>query len=182
MLSPAPDINLRVLLDRDAPDLFRLIEKNRTSLRTWLPWLDSQISVENSLDFIRATRTQNERKEALTLAIYHRGLLCGIISVHRIDWPNRSSMIGYWLSEDQRGHGIMTESCRAVVNHGFDVLGLHRIEIRCATGNRKSQAIPERLGFHKDAVLRDAEWLYDHFVDLIVYSMLAPEWRKLHPP
>ena len=36
---------------------------------------------------------------------------------------------------------------------------------------------PERLGFTYEGTLRDKEWLYDHFVDSAVYSMLDDEWR-----
>ena len=50
--------------------------------------------------------------------------------------------------------------------------------IHCAVGNRRSRAIPERLGFTQEGIARDAEWLYDHYVDLVTYSLLAPEWSK----
>ncbi len=70
----------------------------------------------------------------------------------------------------------MTRACRALVDYAFAKLQLNRVEIRCATGNLRSQAIPERLGFTREGTLREGEWLYDHFVDLIVYSMLAREW------
>jgi ribosomal-protein-serine acetyltransferase len=89
-------------------------------------------------------------------------------------------MIGYWLDAACRGKGVMTEACRAFIDHGFMHIGLHRIDIRCAPANRKSCAIPERLGFVQEGTLRDAEWLYDHYVDLVVYSMLAPDWKKAH--
>jgi len=64
-----------------------------------------------------------------------------------------------------------------MVNLGFREFGLNRIEIRCATGNHRSCAIPKRLGFTREGVLRDAEWLYDHFLDLAVYGMLEREWK-----
>jgi ribosomal-protein-serine acetyltransferase len=51
------------------------------------------------------------------------------------------------------------------------------VEIRAAVENKKSRAIPERLGFLFEGVERDGEWLYDHFVDLAVYGMLAADWR-----
>ncbi len=73
----------------------------------------------------------------------------------------------------------MTAACRAMVNHAFDELNLHRVEIKCATGNRKSCAIPERLGFTKEGVIKDGEWLYDRFVDLVLYRMLDQEWESL---
>ncbi|MBI3110076.1 MAG: GNAT family N-acetyltransferase, partial [Ignavibacteriales bacterium] len=33
-----------------------------------------------------------------------------------------------------------------------------------------------RLGFRPEGKIREAEWLYDHFVDHLVYGMLAPDW------
>jgi len=69
----------------------------------------------------------------------------------------------------------MTDCCRALIKHGFDEYGLNRIVITVATTNVKSQAIPDRLGFSKEGVLLDAEWLYDHYVDHTVNALLAKQ-------
>ena len=71
----------------------------------------------------------------------------------------------------------MTAACRALITRAFDTAGLNRIEILCASGNRRSRAIPVRLGLREEGLLREAAWLYDHFVDLVVYATLAKEWR-----
>jgi len=72
----------------------------------------------------------------------------------------------------------MTRATRALVDHGFGDLELHRIVVRCGTGNRASRAIPERLGFTLEGTLREAEWVNDHFNDLVVYAMLCHEWGR----
>jgi len=116
-------------------------------------------------------------RENLTMTIRHRGTLCGAIGLHDIDYPNKSTSIGYWLDAGHEGKGIITAACRAIVTEGFLSFGLHRIEIRCATWNHRSSAIPRRLEFVEEGILRDAEWLHDHWVDLRVFSMLAQDWK-----
>jgi ribosomal-protein-serine acetyltransferase len=94
-----------------------------------------------------------------------------------MDWPNRSTAIGYWLAEPLQGRGIMTAACRAMVANAFGDLGLNRVEIRCATTNARSRVIPMRLGFGLEGVCRQVEWLYDHFVDHEIWAMLAEHWK-----
>jgi ribosomal-protein-serine acetyltransferase len=88
--------------------------------------------------------------------------------------------LGYWLGEEYQGKGLVTAACRALVEHAFGELGLNRVVISCATENEKSCAIPERLGFRREGIERQAEWLYDHFVDHVTYSALASEWLTRH--
>ena len=66
----------------------------------------------------------------------------------------------------------MTKACQAVVNYCFNELELNRIEIRTATENVKSAAIPHRLGFEQEGHLQQAEWLYDKFVDHFVFGLI----------
>jgi ribosomal-protein-serine acetyltransferase len=66
----------------------------------------------------------------------------------------------------------MTNSCKALIEYGFTALNLNRLVISCATENYASRAIPKRLGFDYEGTARDAEWLYDRFVDHEIYSLL----------
>jgi ribosomal-protein-serine acetyltransferase len=69
----------------------------------------------------------------------------------------------------------MTSCCRFVVRYGFDTLDLNRIQIAAATENRRSRAIPERLGFKLEGIMRQNENLYGTFVDHAVYSLLRSD-------
>jgi ribosomal-protein-serine acetyltransferase len=41
----------------------------------------------------------------------------------------------------------------------------------------KSRAIPEKLGFVQEGITRQEEWLYDHYVDHVIYGLLAKDWH-----
>ncbi|HZR40060.1 MAG TPA: GNAT family protein [Ktedonobacteraceae bacterium] len=172
------DTELRLLSEDDAQPLFELIEQNLLHLRTWLPWLDFTSSVEDERAFILRTRAQAAENKSFSFSIWYKGQAAGTIGYHEIDWMNRKVEIGYWLGAQFQGKGLMTRACKALVAYAFEELQLNKVEIRCATGNTRSCAIPQRLGFTREGVIRQAEWLYDHFVDLILYGLLASEWQR----
>lgn len=168
-------LQLRLMEGHQAPLLFALIEKNRTYLRSWLPWLDDNTAIADSRNFIDCARERYANREGLDMGIWHREILVGVIGFQQFSWGSQSGELGYWLDADAQGAGIMTRCCRALIDHAFTKLELNRVEIRCAVDNAPSRAIPERLGFRQEGHLRQVEWLYDHFVDHVVYGLLVGE-------
>lgn len=169
------ELSLGLFEKRHAEELAKLIDSSRSYLREWLPWVDYSKTIADSEQFIQRSLEQFARQDGFQLAIRYKGDIAGIIGLHTINWSNRSTSIGYWLGEGFQGKGIMTKACAAVITYCFEELGLHRIEIRAAEGNKKSRAIPERLGFQKEGCIRESEWLYDHFVDHYVYGLLKKD-------
>lgn len=167
---------LRLVTLADARDLHRLVDEQRAHLRAWLPWVDATRSAADTEVFLKAAVKQVADQQGFQAAIVCDGAIAGLIGFHAVSWANRSTSIGYWLAGTHEGRGLMTRACRALVEHAFVEWDLNRIEIRCATGNTRSRAIPERLGFRLEGRLREAEWLYDHFVDHAVYGLLRADW------
>jgi len=172
------DLKLRMLREDDAVELFRVIDANRQHLRQWLPWLDANTQVEHTRHFITAMLDQHARNEGFVCAILLSGRIVGVVGYHPIKRSNKSVELGYWLSREAIGKGTMTRCCRVLIDHAFTQLGLNRITIPAAVGNARSRAIPERLRFRKEGVIRDAEWLYDHYVDHVLYAALKREWSS----
>jgi ribosomal-protein-serine acetyltransferase len=175
------EVTLALLEEQHAGALFQLIEENRSYLREWLPWLDQNTRPEHTAAFIRASLRQFAEREGMACGIVHRGTLAGVAGLHRIDWPNRRSSIGYWVARPHAGRGLATRACAGLLDYAFSELGLNHMEIACAPGNARSRAVPERLGFVREGELRQREWLYDHFVDHVVYGMTAAEWQQRKP-
>ncbi|MBA2176059.1 GNAT family N-acetyltransferase [Halobacillus locisalis] len=166
------DTELRLLEPRHAEALFELTDSSRTSLRKWLPWIDYTKTVENSRGFIEGTLKQFSNNDGFQAGIWYKGELAGVVGLHKIDWSNKSTSIGYWLGDDFVGKGLMTKACQAVIGYCIHDLQLKRIEIRVATGNEKSLAIPPRLGFKKEGCLEKSELLYGEYVDHYVFGLI----------
>lgn len=173
------DINdqasMKLLDMSDALPLFNLIKRSH-NLRRWLPWVDATKEITDTQQFIRFAMKQYADNNGFQASIWYQGQIAGMIGFHQIDWNNRATSIGYWLGEEFEGLGLMTESCHALINYAFSDLHLNRVEIRAAVKNKRSQAIPNRLGFTREGCIRQSEWLHDHYSDSYVYGMTAEEW------
>ena len=177
----APGIEMRQFELRDAETIFAVVERNREHLREWLPWVDGTHSPEDVRPFILRAQAQLEAGQGPNAGVWVDGVLAGNVGCHAIHWANRNCSLGYWIDAAQQGKGFITRCCAAMLDYLFDELHLHRVEIQCGTGNTRSCAIPERLGFTREGLLRESEWVNDRWVDLVVWGMLEKQWRAAAP-
>lgn len=173
-------VRLEMIDDRHADETFSMIRSNKEHLGEWLPWVNKMQTTADFRVYIRQCKQQHQAGTDCGYMIYWNDHLAGRIGLHYIHRHNRSGAIGYWLGKEFEGKGIVTRSCASMLHLGFTRLGLNRIEIKCGVGNLKSAAIPERLGFSKEGVLRQAEWVNGGFLDLSLYSLLKEEWQAQH--
>jgi ribosomal-protein-serine acetyltransferase len=172
------NLSLKLVELKDAERIFQLTDSSRQYLRQWLPWLDFTKDVHDTVEFIKSGLKGYGENISMNSAIIYNNEIVGLASFNRIDWFNKIAYIGYWLGEDYQGNGIMTKVAHALTDYAITELHLNRVDIRAAVENSKSRAIPERLGFTYEGCIRQGEWLYDHYVDHAVYSMLATEWQN----
>lgn len=176
-LSPRlSELGVRPVEAADAPELYALIEANREYLARWLPWAAGQ-DLAATEQFIAESEAQLARNDGFQAVIAPQGEIVGVAGFHSIDWTNRNTSIGYWLAEDAQGKGTMTTVVSALVDHAFTEWSLHRVEIHCAPENHRSRAIPERLGFREEAVLRETELVGGRYLDSVVYGLLEGELK-----
>ena len=171
-------LDLRLVGEADAEELFSVVDSNREYLREWLPWLDATNRIEDETAFISNCLEEYEKREGVFYTIRLNGNIIGTISLNWIDWGNKGAGVGYWLSENQTGNGYVTKSCIRLMEHCFDDLNLHRFVLEAAIDNIPSCEIAERIGMRLEGVTKYREWLYDHYVDAKLYAITKPEWDK----
>jgi len=99
--------------------------------------------------------------------------LLGSISLMRFTWEHARGEVGYLLGSEARGRGHATRAVQLVCAWGFAALGLERIELLAATGNRPSHRVAERAGFTREAVLRSYHKLHDAAFDMVAFGLLV---------
>ena len=172
------DVKLSLFELRHAEELNALITQNYEHIKEWSAWLtDRERSIEQTQNFVRRNLKQFAENNGFEICIWYKGEIAGQIGYNYLDWNDRRTEIGYWLGASFQGKGLVTKSCRVLIDYAFNELKLNRVEMRCGVGNKKSRKIPEKLGFREEGIVRQAEWLHDHFIDLVIYGMLASEWQ-----
>jgi ribosomal-protein-serine acetyltransferase len=172
-------IYLKLLMSKDAKILMPVLQENQEHLKEWLIWavnLPSQEVYEKEI--IPAWLQKFADNNGFEAGIFYNDELVGMIGLHYIDWRNKATEIGYWLSKQYEGNGIITKAVRTVTNYCFKELELNRVLIRAVTENTKSRAIPKRLGFQEEGITRDAQLLHNRYYDVVNYSLLYKDLKE----
>jgi ribosomal-protein-serine acetyltransferase len=161
----------------DHAGLDEAIRETLDELVLWLPWAHKRHSKVDTRRYLKNARLARARRQAFEYAVLerHGERFVGITSIHRIDWARHTAELGYWIRRSCWSRGYASEAAAAVVEDAFRRLGLNRIEARVALGNKASQRVPEKLGFRREGVAREVEFVNGEFMDHIQYSLLSHE-------
>jgi [ribosomal protein S5]-alanine N-acetyltransferase len=85
--------------------------------------------------------------------------------------------LGYVLSREHWGKGLMPEAMRAVIRFGFGRMGLNRVQARCIAENAASARVMEKAGMTYEGTLRESEFVKGAYRDMKLYSILRREYR-----
>jgi ribosomal-protein-serine acetyltransferase len=173
------DVILRAFRYSDAEEVFAVVERNYNHLKPFMHWATPDYSLESARDFIEKSIESTAARKGLGFGIFEKGCFIGSVGFVKFDWNARKTEIGYWIDQAEEGKGIISAACRVLIEYVFVELHLNRVEIRCAASNLRSAAIPERLGFRIEGVLRQAEFRDGQLHDFKIYGLLADEWDPL---
>ena len=116
--------------------------------------------------------------QALTLGVEVKetGELIGDVILFWHSRAHAGGELGYVFAPGAGGQGYATEAARAVLQLGFDGLGLHRIIARLDERNGPSARLAERLGMRLEARLVHNEVFKGEWSTELDFAMLAEEW------
>jgi RimJ/RimL family protein N-acetyltransferase len=162
---------LRAVTERDAPALFEIFS-DPDVMRFWSrPPMES---VEEAISLVREIESGWKLRTLLQWGITMKGenAVIGTCTLYRWDRTHRRAELGYVLRRDRWGSGIATEAVRAVLDHGFGEMKLHRVGADTDPRNAASGRVLERLGFEREGRPRETYYHLGEWADSELWGLV----------
>ncbi len=171
-------VGLRARQDSDIPllhaDLYEdVATRSQSDSRPWrpIPLADSPARVTGAA----------EDAAIFSVVLLDTDELAGDALLWGIDTHNRAAHLGISLRPAFRGRGLGSDTVRVLCRYGFEVRGLHRLQIETLAGNAAMLAAAARAGFTREGTRRQAGWVTGQFADEAILGLLAEEWSAARP-
>lgn len=166
----------------DGTGVFEAVDESREHILPWMPWGPLHNTVDDSEKFVRMWHAKWGLREDMSFGIFDRntGQYLGGSGLHRIDWSIGSCEIGYWIRKSAAGKGHVTATVKLLTALAFDVIKANRVYIRCAPENLRSVAIPKRVGYTYEGLIRNSiKDANGQIRDLMMFSLIPEDWEAL---
>ncbi|SET01637.1 Protein N-acetyltransferase, RimJ/RimL family [Oceanobacillus limi] len=168
---------IRMPMPGDGKAIHEAITASINELKPWMPFAQKQQTEEETEANIRESYVKFLKREDLRFIVFRKetGEYIASSGLHRIDWDIPKFEIGYWIDTRHSGKGYVTEAVEGIANFAFRELNAKRVEIQCDAKNVKSRAVPERLGFELEGILKNDELSVDgkELRDTCIYAKVV---------
>ena len=171
-------IQLRSLELKDAKSMIQVY--NSLEARRFLDD-PAPLSLDDTEQWIRKTWEQRKAHQNYYFAIELRKSkellgVCGLFGMQKIN--RKAELMITLFDESNRGQGYGSEALQLLLDYGFNQLNLHRIVLFTHEINKRAQQVYEKVGFKPGGRRRQASFFEGGYHDILLYDMLASEFRK----
>ena len=171
---------IRPLRAADIDAVYEAVRESIDEVAPWLPWCHPDYSKEETSRFILSREEAWRSEEEFSFGVFDSatGLFLGGVGLNQIKRMYQMANLGYWVRTSRAGRGVASLAARRVARFGFDALGLQRIEIVAALGNRASQRAAEKTGALREGILRKRLLVNGQPQDAVLYSLVAEDMNN----
>ena len=163
-------------------DLDALIEVGLDP-RIWQHTVSSLESPADARDYIETALDQQRAGRLLPFAVVDRraGAVVGGTALGNASAKDRRIEIGWtWLAMGAQGSGINTRAKYLLLEHCFESLSAHRVELKTDVVNRRARGALMKIGATAEGTLRSHTLMHDgRYRDTVYYSILEDEWTRV---
>lgn len=167
---------LRKLSINDVDDIFEYA--SLPDVTTFLIWYPHQ-NKQDSDNFIKFTLEQFQKEISFIwgIEVKEDKKIIGTIDLRNWNAGNKCGEVGYVIAPQYWNRGLASEAMKAVINFGFKILQLNRIESHCEGENIGSWKVMEKCGMQFEGILREKLFIKERFRSMKMYSILRKDWN-----
>jgi ribosomal-protein-alanine N-acetyltransferase len=167
---------IRKLTLDDAKDVFEFTSNPETSkILSWYP----HQTIETTKNFLSSIikKYENDIASQWAVELISERKVIGIAGFIAYFEEHSKGEIAYVLSPDYQNKGYMTEALELIINYGFDVMGLKRIEAKCEIDNFASEKVLQKLGMRLEGCCYSYLFRKGKFRDYKLYALLKNDTK-----
>ena len=172
---------LRPLKLRDKKEWTKLRQRNQDWFRQWESTVPDEFSDGKAsfYQIVKNLRIEAKAQRSLPFVMEIDKKIAGQITVANINYGStRSAYIGYWIAEEFAGKGYTPLAVAMAIDHCFEVLNLHRIEITIRPENLKSLRVVEKLGLRSEGLRPKYLHIDGDWRDHLVFAINKDEYNE----
>jgi RimJ/RimL family protein N-acetyltransferase len=172
----ADGVELRPLEPWHAEEFAAHVDRVREHIAPWIPFTPRIVDVDTARGYLRRYAERHALDSAHLYGIWNAGRLDGGALFAQFDAVSRDCEIGVWLDPVLEGRGIITTTCRRMIDWAIRERGMLRVEWHCDPRNARSRAVATRLGLTHEGTLRRSFTINGERQDTEIWALLADDW------
>ncbi|MCM2387750.1 GNAT family N-acetyltransferase [Streptomyces albipurpureus] len=170
---------LRPLEPWQADEFLAHMDRGREYVGTYIGLPDVVTDPPSAHSFLRSYADKQAGDSGRIYGIWLADTLVGGVMFRTFDAAMGNCEVGCWLEPSAVGRGLITQAVRLLIDWAVDERGIHRVEWVVSSGNGASIKVARRLGLTREGALRESYPYRGVRHDMEMWSVLAPEWRRL---
>ena len=169
-------VQIRLYQPSDVAEMTAAVRESVVDVLPWMAWCHPGYSEADAAAWITATLDGHQTGTMHDFAIVDdAGRYAGGCGINQISRPFGVANLGYWVRSSATGRGIAPAAVLQLIPWVFLNTPLHRLEIVAAVDNIRSQRVAEKVGAHRDAVLKKRTLVRGQPSDAVLFSVLRPD-------
>ena len=158
--------------------MYAAVRESLADMKMWLPFAHDDYGIKETRDWLKQRPKDWKDGTAFDFAITDAkdGSFLGGCGLNNIDNDNRLANLGYWVRTARSQQGIAPATTRLLARWGLKKMKFSRIEILVAVANKKSLRVAEKVGAHREGVLRNRLVINGKPHDAVLFSFVPEEF------
>ena len=166
-------LGLRALEKEDLDFIHRL--NNNPEIMSY--WFEEPYQSKTELEENYMKNKNNKHVRMFILEKSNEQL--GMVALYSIDYIHRKAEFAIMIDPIHQGFGYSSQATRLAMDYAFKVLNLHKLYLITDEANEKAIHIYKKVGFMKEAVLKDEYFVNGNYRNSVFMSMFQDEYLNI---